>query len=139
MSEIDIFNVYNFVTYEYNLTKCVMFVKWDKNNEAVDAVMKKEGYQSCNEKLGFLWIYKLKEITDWSHGDVINIITSFPNNGKLHIEWEFNRKLSSRHIVILDDGYFYKRDYNQDYCPSVKVDCLHNDLMDDMIVPYVLK
>lgn len=51
MSEMDIFNVYNFVTYEYNLTKCEMFVKWDKNNETVNAVMMKECYQSYNENL----------------------------------------------------------------------------------------
>lgn len=139
MSGVDIFNVYDFVTYEYNLTKCEMFVKWDKNNEAVNAVMMKEGYQSYNEKLGFSWIDKLKEITNWVDGDIINIITSFPYNGKIHIAWEFNRTLSSRHIVILGDGYFYKRDYNQHYCPLVKVNCLHNDLMDDMIPTYVLK
>lgn len=139
MSKIDILNVYDFVTYEYNLTKCEMFVKWNKNNEPVNAVMMKEGYQFYNEKIGFLWIDKLKEITEWSNGDVINIITSFPYNGKLHIVWEFNRTLSCRHIVILGNGYFYKRDYNQLYCPLVKVNCLHNDLMDDMILPYVLK
>jgi hypothetical protein len=82
---------------------------------------------------------KVKEITNWNDCDIINIITSFPYNGKLHIAWEFNRTLSSCHIVILGDGYFYKRDYNQLYCLLVKVNCLHNDLMDDMIVPYVLK
>jgi hypothetical protein len=98
--------------------------------------MENEGYQSLTEKRGFLWIDKLKEITNWSDGDIINIIGSFPhNNGRLTITWEFNKKKSAQHILILGDGYFYKRDYKQDYIPFVKVDCLYNDLMDDTVLP----
>jgi hypothetical protein len=140
MSEINLHNVYDFVTYEYNLLIQVLCVKWDKNNEVVNNLMENEGYQSLTEKRGFLWIDKLKEITNWSDGDIINIIGSFPhNNGRLTITWEFNKKKSAQHILILGDGYFYKRDYKQDYIPFVKVDCLYNDLMDDTVLPYILK
>jgi hypothetical protein len=140
MSEINLHNVYDFVTYEYNLLIQILFVKWDKNNEVINNLMEKEGYQSLTEKRGFLWIYKLKEITNWSDGDIINIIGSFThNNGRLTITWEFNKTKSARHILILGDGYFYKRDYKQDYKPLVKVECLYNELMDDMALSYVLK
>jgi len=138
MSEVNIFNVYDFVTYEYDLTKNRMFVKWDKNNETINDVMIKEGYQSSTEKRGFMWIDKLKEITQWENGRVITIISSFPDNGKLYIQWE-TTKMSARHIVIMGDGYFYKRDYTQDYIPLVKVDCLYNDIMDNILSPYILK
>ena len=140
MSEINLHNVYDFVTYEHDLLIQVLFVKWDKNNEVVNNLMENEGYQSLTEKRGFLWIDKLKEITNWSDGDIINIIGSFPhNNGRLTITWEFNKTKSARHILILGDGYFYKRDYKQDYKPLVKVECLYNDLMDDNVLPYILK
>ena len=55
-------DVYDFVTYEYNLTIRVLFVKWDKNNEVVNNFMMNKGYQSPTEKRGFLCIEKLKEI-----------------------------------------------------------------------------
>ena len=139
MTEISIFDAYDYVTYEYNLSINILFVKWDKNNEVVNNLMKNEAYQSITEKRGFMWIDKLKEITNWNDGDIINIIGSFPDsNGRLTITWEFNKTKSARHILILGDGYFYKRDYKQDFNPLVKVDCLYNDLM-DKYVPYILK
>jgi hypothetical protein len=140
MSEINSFNVYDFVTYEYNLSVNILFVKWDKNNEVVNNLMKCEAYQSPTEKRGFIWIDKLKEILNWNDGDIINIISSYPdNNGRLFITWEFNKTKSARHILILGDGYFYKRDYKQDYMSLVKIDCFYNDMMDDMTLPYIFK
>jgi hypothetical protein len=53
--------------------------------------------------------------------------------------WEFNKTKSARHILILGDGYFYKRDYKQDYMSLVKIDCFYNDMMDDMTLPYIFK
>ena len=139
MTDISIFNVYDFVTYKYNLSVNILFVKWDKNNEVVNNLMKNEAYQSPTEKRGFLWIDKLKEITNWCDGDIINIIGSFPDtNGRLTITWEFNKTKSASHIIILGDGYFYKRDYNQYYKPLVRVDCLYNDLIDENL-PYIFK
>lgn len=54
MTQVTIDNVYEFVTYECNLDKNIMWVKWDKHNEQVENIMKNEGYQSNREKRGFL-------------------------------------------------------------------------------------
>jgi hypothetical protein len=139
MTEINIFNVYDFVTYEYDITKCRMIVTWDKRNKSINKIMETEWYQSITRKNGCFWVEKLKEITNWCEGDIINILPPFPNNGAMYIAWEFNRTLSARQTVILGDGYFYTRDYKQDYNPFVKVNCLYNDLLDDEIMSYVLK
>jgi hypothetical protein len=127
MAQVTIDNVYDFVTYEYDLDKSVLWVKWDKYNEEVENIMKNEGYQSSREKRGFCWVQILKTITNWKEGDIINIITIYPRKGQIYIKWSYADKISAHHIIVGTDGYFYKRDYTLAYIPLVKIDCLYNE------------
>lgn len=125
--QVTLDNVYDFVTYEYNLEKNVLWVKWDKYNEQVENIMKNECYQSSREKRGFCWVEVLKCITNWKVGELINIITIYPNKGKIYIKWVFADKITAYNIMIGDDGYLYKREYTLEYNPFVKIDCLYNE------------
>jgi hypothetical protein len=139
MSRINLYNVYDFVTYEPNLELNLLWVKWDKNNEDVDKIMMTECYQSFDETRGFMWIEEVKRLTNWVKGDIINIIDSFTTGGKICIRWEFNRIRSARYFVILEDGYLYKRSFRQIDQPLVKIDCFYNELWDDEQLQYIFK
>jgi len=139
MSGINLYNVYDFVTYEPKIELNLLWIKWDKNNEIVDNIMMTECYQSFDETRGFMWIEEVKRLTNWVKGDIINIIDSFPTGGKLCIRWEFNHIRSARNFVILEDGYLYKRSFRQIGHPLVKIDCFYNELCDIEQFQYILK
>jgi hypothetical protein len=108
MSEINLHNVYDFVTYEHDLEKRLLRIIWDKDNEAVNKIMLTECYQSHNKIRGFYWIDELKRITGWDIGDTIVIIGYSQYNGWIRIYWEFNSISYVQHNIIDGDGYFCK-------------------------------
>jgi hypothetical protein len=139
MNQINLYNVYDFVTYEHDLEKKLLRITWDKDNEAINRIMITECYQSHNKIRGFYWIDELKRITGWCLGDKILVIGCSHDNGWIRIYWVFNSVAYVDYNIIDSDGYFYKRDYNLDNHPFTKINCLYNDLMDDEMLPYILK
>jgi len=128
MTEITLENVYDYVTYEYDLNKNILLIRWDKNNEDVENIMRFEGYHSYSIKRGFCWVELLKTITEWKDGEKINIISIFPTKGRLYVKWMYTQqKISAYNIVIGEDGYLYMRGCSLKKDPFIKVNCIFND------------
>jgi hypothetical protein len=154
--EINIDNMYDYVTYEYDVDNKVMNIFWDNNNIELNKLM--IGDMECftykhedKKKYSCLWINEFKKYTDYQEGDKIPFQVKF-KYGFFHIfvNYDIDRKFIMEEIR--EDGFLYICPFGDvlsyiqgtsitnDLHPTLnKCNCLYNDYMDENNHHYILK
>ena len=146
MSETDItlFNLYEYVKYDYEVENKVLHVRWDCTNKILDKFMTNERgchiYQSTNEKkYSCLWIDQLKHYISWEMGNKIPFQFKTTCNGEFRVI--IMEDVDERFIYeeIGEDGYLYIAPFDKLWGSELeKCNCVYNDLLDEL-ESYILK
>jgi hypothetical protein len=148
MNKIDIFNLYDHITYKYDDEAQILYVNWDINNKVVDSFMNEErtpyNYPHYKHfytnKYNCFWVEELKKCLSWEVGSRIHINIKSSLDGNFHIcvcDYQENRFIYEE---IGEDGYLYINPYEYIFEKKLeKCNCVYNDLLDNGDIPYVLK
>ena len=146
MNEINLFNVYDYVTYKFRDN--ILIVSWNNRDKNIDTLMCHERqpyhYQNDNtKKYNCQWIDELKNSISWKRGETIKIRINASRSGEFRITINPNPIDKIMRFVyeeIGEDGYLYISPYNRGFWPILeKCNCLYNDILDENDEPYVLK
>jgi len=141
--EIDISNVYDYVSYYYDDEQEVLCVFWDFNNKKLDSFMFEEttcfNYShNIEKKFSCLWVDELKKRINYNIGDKIPFYV-ISNPGSFFVFIKNNIDTTFIFEEIGEDGYLYVSPYGDIVYPSLyKCNCLYNDSLDDES-HYILK
>ena len=143
-SEINFYNVYDYVTYEFKDN--TLHVYWDSSNKIITNLL----YFDLSmyiiieyEKVEYngYWADKLKEYAGWNEGDIIYFTIKRIRSGHFKIDiCDMNSILNTGKID--KDGYlylpFYERCYGLTRGLLTKCNCFYNKFLDEC-EPYILK
>lgn len=154
--EIAIYNMYDYVTYEYDENNKVLGIFWDNNNIELNKLL--IGDMDCftykhddNKKYSCLWIDELKKYIDYREGDRIPFQIKL-KYGYFHIF--VNSDIDRKFIFeeIREDGFLYICPFGDvlsylqgtpitsELYPTLnKCNCLYNDDMNENNYTYILK
>jgi hypothetical protein len=146
--KIDINNLYDNVTYNYDSETRILYVKWDNNDKVIKSFMNEErtpyNYSQFKDlntnKYNCFWVEELKKCISWEMGNKIHINIKSSPDGYFHIcvcEYQKNMYI---YEAIGEDGYLYINPYHCIFEQVLeKCNCVYNDLLDNGETPYVLK
>lgn len=146
MEEINIYNVYEHVTYEFN--ENVIKIIWDHTNTQVNELMVLEAKLFLIkhiqiQKASCCWVDILKKYTEWENGEKIYFKGVSSRKGLIEIIIYMIKVEVFGAEIIDENGYLLLRDYetsNNEYTSiRKKCDCIYNDLLDQGNDPYILK
>jgi hypothetical protein len=154
--EINIYNMYDYVTYEYDVNNKVMNIFWDNNNIELNKLIINDmdcfTYKHDNtKKYSCLWLDELKKYINYQEGDKIPLqVKSQYGYFHIFVNYDISRKFIMEEIG--DDGclhicpygdvlsYLQGTPFTDDIYPILNIcNCLYNDFMNDNDGPYVLK
>jgi len=146
MEKIDIYNLYDYVTYEYE-NNCLK-IMWDSTNPVIQSLMilEKQPYFFTGETIKYScgWITELKKHISWIKGTSINIHIIYHRDGRFWVK-VFDEKPDCIICEKIDEnGYllsavhsFYDESFNY---TLQRCDCVYNDVLDDEEnQPYIFK
>lgn len=146
MEEINLYNLYNYVT--YNFDENILNIYWDIMDNNVNNLMMLErrmfllDYKSQN-KCSCFWVNELKKYISLKQDKKTYIKCVSFRNGIIQI-FIYDRNIEMFATEMIDeDGYFFIR--NREYfdgghtIPLKKCNCLYNDMIDEEKDPYILK
>ena len=151
--EVTIYNVYDFVNYSFNQENGVLVVMWDVFNKDVENVMvfEKIPYDSTR-KYSALWVDELKRRVGWNQGMEIQLATRYSyrnNTNGLFIITILKESYDGHIYEFIDkDGYFRVRQYKTPAVISSEgknsrdmeiCNCVYNDMVDELKLPFTLK
>ena len=145
MAGIDIYNLYDYVRYEYenNILKII----WDYTNPVIHALMtlEKQPYFFAGEttKYSCGWITELKKRISWINGVPIYIHIMYHKDGKFWVK-VFDKKPDCIICEKIDEnGYLLSVSHSfYDECLNrslYRCDCVYNDILDDENQHYIFK
>ena len=154
--EINIYNMYDYVTYDYDVENNILGIYWDKDitelNKLISDDMDCFTYKYDNKKkYNCLWIDELKKCVDYREGEKMPFqIRVKYGHFFIHVKYDIARKFIMEEIN--EDGYLYICPYgdvlsyiqgtcntHEIYPTLIKCDCLYNEFIDENNKPYILK
>lgn len=153
MAQVDIYNVYDFVTHEFDEAKGKLTLRWDRNNSIVNELMLRESVNLYDRTsfVNLLYVDYIKEHINWKEGEPIYYKTSFNPmmRSKMTIQLVSNAFEEEFTFIELDSyGYLYLREFRgtcvSNKSPtefdSHKLNCVYNEYTDnEKTLSYVLK
>ena len=146
--DVDIYNLYEHVTYDYDdINKCLR-ISWDDRNTQINTLILNEKFffNDIDHLTSHYWVEEIKRVSDWCIGETlyINVLKYILNEkGQMKIFWSKNGgNLHRRYEQISEDGYLYVNWYDDKVQLNnmIKKDCLYNQDWELIIeYPYVLK
>ena len=142
ISVIDIYNLYNYIEYEYDKECKTLHISWNHTNRRINNLMIAERNPYEKMKYNCLWVEKLKECISWEMGNIIKIQIRSNYDGRfcvVVIDDEYRLPICI-YEEINEDGYLYISPFTDKFSPVLeKCNCLYNDLLDEENQPYILK
>ena len=137
MDEITIYNAYNYVTYEYNEERNILYITWDCHNKTLDDIIMLDASMRDEGKYyNHFWVDKLKYIVGWVSGSPIYIRSCFVYRGRFHVKIHNSDNGIYPYEQIDDCGYLRLRKFDEDrgyYSELEIVDCLYNTLLNKQL------
>jgi hypothetical protein len=144
---INIYNLYEQVTYIHDTIDNCLVVSWDDRNPIINKLMVNEAFFFNDIKQSLsshYWVDEIKKVSEWSPGETIHlmILNIIVEKSPMKIFWSKDISQTYRYEKINEDGYLYVNWYDDQAQLSnmVKKDCLYNrewELINEY--PYVLK
>ena len=153
MTQVDIYNFYEFVTQEFDEISGKLTLKWDRNNTTLHELMLSES-NNLYDRTTFVnlsYVDYIKEHINWKEGDPIyyKVSVNPMMRSKMTIQLIPNAFEEEYTFIELDSyGYLYLREFRgtcmSNKSPtefdSHKIDCVYNDNTDnEKTLTYVLK
>jgi len=145
--DINIYNLYDQVTYIHDTTDKCLIVSWDDRNPVINKLMVNEAFffNDVNQKVSsHYWVDEIKKVSNWSQGETIHLMILNINVEKSPMKFFWSKDVSRtfRYEKVDEDGYLHVNWYNNkaQLTNMVKKDCLYNrdwELIHEY--PYVLK
>lgn len=152
MTQVDIYNFYEFVTQEFDETKGRLVLRWDRNNTELRDLMINEEIHLYDKSafINLSYVDYIKEHTNWEEGQTIyyKTISNYFIRSKLVFEVITNPFEDEYTFVeINSDGYLYLREFrgtcmsnkSESQFASHKINCFYNECADSRNRPYILK
>jgi hypothetical protein len=144
---INIYNLYDKVTYIHNTIDNYLIVSWDDRNPIINKLMMNEAFFFNDIKQSLsshYWVDEIKKVSEWCQGETIHlmILNIIVEKSPIKIFWSKDRAQTYRYEKIDEDGYLYVNwyDHKSQLTNMVKKDCLYNRDWELIIeYPYVLK
>jgi hypothetical protein len=133
-SDVDIYNLYEHVTYDYDDINNCLRISWDDRNTQINNLIINEKFffNDVNHLSSHYWVEEIKRVADWSLGEIlyINVLKYIlDEKGQMKIFWSKKTgNLHRRYEQISNDGYLYVNWYDDKLQLNniVKKDCLYN-------------
>jgi len=152
MTQVDIYNVYDFVTQDFDERTGKLYLRWDRGNSTLQELMirEDEGLYD-NSFINLSYVDYIKSIVNWKEGETVYYKTTSNCilRNRMSIEVLTNPFVDEYTFVELNsDGYLYLREFTGDcmcdkdpiYFTSQKINCFYNECVEqDKNQPYVLK
>lgn len=145
--DINIYNLYEQVTYIHNTIDNCLIVSWDDRNPIINKLMANEAFFFNDIKQSLsshYWVDEIKRVSEWCPGETIHlmILNIIVEKSPMKIFWSKDISKTYRYEKIDENGYLYVNWYDNQAQLSnmVKKDCLYNREWELIIeYPYVLK
>jgi hypothetical protein len=143
MSDIDICNVYDYVSYQFEDN--ILSISWDIKNDEVHSFMIEEANPYSNEYdntslFSCMWVEELKKRISWKLGDKIYIKLKYVVKGNFRVIVSNEPMTGFIYEEIREDGYLYTAPFGEEFLPVLqKCNCVYNELLDQDIESYILK
>ena len=130
MADIDIYNVYDYVSYQFKDN--ILYVSWDTTNNEIHSLMKEEANPNDNTiMVSCMWVNELKKCISWKLGDKIYIKIKYFVKGDLRIIVSNDLIDGFVYEEIREDGYLYTSSFKEEFIPVLqKCNCVYNELLD---------
>jgi hypothetical protein len=137
-SEINVYNVNEYVTYERIYERGILIITWDSSNADLTKLMCQEnsfvGRKGCYTNS--LWVNEMKNILLWEEGKSFNVVI-YKNFSDSKLVVKRAATSYSPFLKIDENGYLMiKPLFIQSF---ERCDCLYNDLLDEENSTYTLK
>lgn len=142
---MDIYTLYENVSYEFNEGKKSLLMSWDKSNKELNELMYKElgmVFENPNIFINLTFIDEIKHHIQWKEGETIHLKISSNSSsifrGKATIQILENAYQEERTFLELNsDGYVYIRKFcgncishiHETEFISLKINCYYNELV----------
>ena len=141
ITEITIYNVYDFVTYSFNESRREFIISWDSLNTEVENIMKCEKIPYDKDvKYSAVWINELKKCVGWEKGMELQLASRYSyrsDRSGIFIITVLKQFYDGQIYEFIDkDGYFRVRQYTTKAVISTQgknsrqmelCNCLYND------------
>ena len=128
--EINVYNLYNYVSYEYNTEKQMLCIKWDHTNKQIDKLMDYESVMRDEDIISnHCWVREIKNVSGWTKGNRLYLRAYHFYNGMFCIKHKNNTNGVYAYEEIDEDGFLLLRKFNEDksyYGELERVDCIYN-------------
>ena len=145
--DINIYNLYDQVTYIHDTIDKCLIISWDDRNPIINKLMVNEAFffNDVNQKISsHYWVDEIKRVSNWSQGETIHlmILNIIVEKSPMKVFWKKEEPPLSNYEKIDENGYLYVNWYDNkaQLTNMVKKDCLYNrdwELISEY--PYILK
>jgi hypothetical protein len=145
--EVNIYNLYDHVTYVHDdINKCLR-ISWDDRNPIINKLIINEKFffNNINQISSHYWVEEIKKVSKWHMGEtlylmVLNIVD---DKSPMKVYWtKDDDDTRRRYEKISDDGYLCVNWYDDklQLTNMAKKDCLYNQDWEQLQEhPYILK
>ena len=144
---INIYNLYDQVTYIHDTIDKCLIVSWDDRDPIINKLMVNEAFffNDVNQKVSsHYWVDEIKRVSNWSQGETIHlmILNIIVEKSPMKVFWRKEEPPLSNYEKIDENGYLYVNwyDHKAQLTDMVKKDCLYNrhwELIHEY--PYIFK
>jgi hypothetical protein len=144
VSLVEYSNFHKYINYELIHENRQLVIFWDVSNKQLDVFMNQEidMLYEVDHYLNGMWIEKIKEIFDWEKGLNVGFFMSYYTNSGRIIAFQHKYSGFNTHNKKIDEnGYFCVKPFvdNKRLDEFVRCNCMYNDILDQELLPYVMK
>lgn len=146
-TDINIYTLYDHVTYIHNTYDKYLIISWDDRNKAMKKCMKNEAFFfNANDKplSSHYWVEEIKKVSDWKLGETLHlmILNILTEKSPMKVFWTKEKSDSFIYEQINEEGYLFVNWYDDEVQlrGMIKKDCLYNiEWQETQEKPYVFK
>jgi hypothetical protein len=141
---MDIYNIFNHVTCEFDNDNQCIHLLWDRTNEKIDKIMNEERFydlQISNIIYNCMWVEEIKKNINYEPGMTIYFYKSIINSDMISIYFKYENNGMWYHQKLDEEGYLLIREiHNEAYTKKyIRCNCVYNEILEQESTPFILK
>jgi hypothetical protein len=142
--DIDYSNFHNYIDYEIIPEQRKLVISWDITNKQMDIFMNQEidMLYEVNHYLNGMWIDKIKNAFQWERGINLGFFMSYyTNSGRIIVFQHKYSGFDTHNKKIDEDGFFCVKPFvdNRRLDKFIRCNCMYNDILEEKLLPYIIK